>query len=340
MTQIFEQIAVKPAKINCTSIQYQNFNLQGKVSLLFEAMNQKCLDLHSKIYLDLLQESIQEDYNDNILRFQSLKLYKQSLIQSMQNEPLDNLTIDRCFDINSTHVFIMQNTTQPEVDLTVKIQNLKQYTNNLNRTLKYFRKLKIQFQDELQLNQYTWNEQVFQQYQSSQDCLRNQLYYLDDIYSNFSNINLQNEVLYQAIVDLLKFIPLISEETQNTIIVNKEPLVFNGNEIIWQLKRRTRSSFNSQFNIEPAQEDFLVDYIQLESLQFQKNPLRFSSELKELLKTQSNDSTLKIYTQYYYLTQLKNVYHNKFISYENFSSIYGTNFGSYQVCKKYYLIFI
>ncbi|CAD8190120.1 unnamed protein product [Paramecium octaurelia] len=333
MTQIFEQITVKPAKINCTSIQFQNLNLQGKVSLLFEAMNQKCMDLHPRIYNNLLQQSMSEDSNDNILKFQSIKLYKQSLIQSMQSEPLDNLKIDRCFDINSTHIFIMQNSTQPEVDLTVKIQNIKQNTNNLNKTLTYFRKLKKQCQDELLLNQYTWNEQVFQQFQSSQDCIRTQLYYLDDIYSNFSSIHQQNELLYQAVLDLTKFIPLISEETQNRIIVNQEPLIVNGNEIIWQMKRRTKSSFNSQFNIEAAQEDFLVDYIQFESLQFQTNPLRFSSELQDLLKSQFNDSTLKIYSQNYYLTQLKNVYHNRFILYENFSTIYGTKFGSYQVCN-------
>ncbi|CAD8204857.1 unnamed protein product [Paramecium pentaurelia] len=333
MTQIFEQITVNFAKINCSSIQYQNLNLQKKISLLFEALNQKCDELHSQIYLNMLQQSILADENENILKFQALKLYKQLLIQSIQSKPQDNLPKQRCFDKNTKHFFITNNTTETEVNLTTKIESLKENTQNLNRTLNYFRNLKKKFEEDIQLNQYIWNEQIFQQYQNSQDCLRSLLFYLDDIYSNFSLINVKNEILYQAIMDLQQFMSLISEETQNTIIVNQKPLAINGNEIIWQIKRRTISQFNQQFDLEPAKEDFLVEYVQFESIYFQTNPLRFTSDLQGLLYAQFNDQTLQIYSQKYYLTSLKNSYHNRFISFENFSSSYGTKFGSYQICS-------
>ncbi|CAD8117465.1 unnamed protein product [Paramecium primaurelia] len=333
MTQIFEQITVNFAKINCSSIQYQNLNLQKKISLLFEALNQKCDELHSQIYLNMLQQSILADENENILKFQALKLYKQLLIQSIQNKPQDNLPKQRCFDKNTNHFFITNNTTETEVNLTTKIESLKENTQNLNKTLNYFRNLKKKFEEDIQLNQYTWNEQIFQQYQNTQECLRSLLFYLDDIYSNFSLINVKNEILYQAIMDLQQYMSLISEETQNTIIVNQKPLAINGNEIIWQIKRRTISQFNQQFDIEPAKEDFLVEYVQFESIYFKTNPLRFTSDLQDLLYAQFNDQTLQILSQNYYLTSLKNSYHHRFISYENFSSTYGTKFGSYQVCS-------
>ncbi|CAD8151299.1 unnamed protein product [Paramecium octaurelia] len=332
MTQIFEQIAVNPAKINCTSIQFKNMNLQQKISLLFEAMNQNCTELHSQIYLNLQQQPISDDQNENILKFQTLKLYKQSLTSSKTSITSNTSTNERCIDINSTHLFAIQNSNEQEVNLTSKIEGLKENIQNFNKNLKYLRGAKQQFQDLLELNKYTWNEQVFQQYQNSVDCLRGLIYYIDDIYSNFSLINTKNEILYQAIAELLHFIPLIAKDTQNGIMVNKDPVAINGNEITFQIKRRSKSSFNKQFNLEPSIEDFLLDYVQFESLQLQTNPLRFSPDLQELLKIQFNDSKLEIYSQNYYLTQLQNVYNSKFTPYENFSSKYATKFLSYQIC--------
>lgn len=57
-----------------------------------------------------------------------------------------------------------------------------------------------------------WNEEIFQQYLASQDSLLTLLYYIDDIYSDFSKVNTKNETIYKNIVKLLKDINLILEE--------------------------------------------------------------------------------------------------------------------------------
>ncbi|CAD8166957.1 unnamed protein product [Paramecium pentaurelia] len=337
LTYIFEKIPMKSAKINCSSIKFQNLTLQNKINLLYEAINQKCDELHQQIYLDLIQSQMLSDKNENILKFQAIKLYKQFLIFSEENKPKNRLLNEEipkiCFDQNSSHIFITQNYTQPEVNLTKKIEDLKVNTENFNIILKYFSQMKKQCEEELQQNLYVWNEQIFQQYQNSQDCLRSLLYYLDDIYSDFSQINIKNQTIDQIIVELLRVVDKIVEETQNSIIVNEKPLVVKGIETIWKIKRRTKQLFNQQFNIQQTQEDFLIDFIQFEQAYFQKNPLRFNSNLEEILQTHFNDQTLQINSDNYYQIKLKNFYHRKFQEYENFSSIYGTNFGSYQVCQ-------
>ncbi|CAD8074745.1 unnamed protein product [Paramecium primaurelia] len=193
--------------------------------------------------------------------------------------------------------------------------------------------MKKQCEEELELNLYIWNEQIFQQYQDSQDCLRSLIYYLDDIYSDFSQINIKNETIDQIIVELLRVFDTIAEETQNSIIVNEKPLVIDGIEIIWKIKRRTKSLFNKQFNIQQTKEDFLLDFIQYESAYFQTNPLRFNSNLESILQKYFNDQTLQIFPDNYYQIKLKNFYRRRFQEYENFSSIYSTNFGSYQGCQ-------
>ncbi|CAD8167073.1 unnamed protein product [Paramecium pentaurelia] len=337
VTYAYEKIIIKSAKINCSSIQIQNFTLYKKITLLFEAMNQKCNELHQKIYLDLIQSQILSDKNENILKVQAIKLYKQFLIFQEDFQPKNRVLNEeiqkKCFDINSNHLFITQHSTQPQVNLTKKIENLKEQIKKFNILFQYFIKMKKQCEEELEQNLYIWNEQIFQQYQSSQDCLRSLLYYLDDIYSDFSQINIKNEMIDQIIVELLKVFNKIAEETKNSIIVNEKPLVINGIEIIWKIKRSTKSLFNQQFNIKQTKEDFLLDFIQSESAYFKTNPLRFSSNLELILQKYLNDQTLQIYSDYYYQIKLKNCYRRRFQEYENFSSIYSTKFGSYQVCQ-------
>ncbi|CAD8134634.1 unnamed protein product [Paramecium pentaurelia] len=337
ITYTFEKIPIKSAKINCSSIKFQDLTLQNKITLLFEAINQKCDELHQQIYLDLISSQILSDKNENILKIQAIKLYKQFLIISEEIKPKNRLLNEEipgiCLDQNSSHLFITQNSTQPEVNLTKKIEDFKVNTENFNIILQYFSKMKKQCEEELEVNLYVWNEQIFQQYQNSQDCVRSLLYYLDDIYSDFSQINIKNEMIDQIIVELLRVFDKIVEETQNIIIVNDKPLAINGIEIIWKIKRRTKSLFNQQFNIQQTQEDFLIDFIQFEYIYFKKNPLRFNLNLVEILQTYFNDQTLQIYSDNYYQIKLKNFYRNRFQEYENFSSIYITQFGSYQVCQ-------
>ncbi|CAD8210795.1 unnamed protein product [Paramecium pentaurelia] len=337
ITNIFDMINVRPANINCSSIQYSNMNLQSKILLLIETMNHKCNEVNQQIYIDLLQQQILPDWNDNVLKQQALKIYIQFIIAYGQKKPQNRLLQkeikNKCIDLNSNLLFITQNVTEHGENLTKIIEDFKGNTHKLNMVLKYLIRMKKQFQQELYLNQYIWNEEIFEQYQNSQDGLRSLLYYLDYIYSNISSINTKNETIYTNIVDLLKFITLIVEEIQNTIFVNEKPYVLEGNEIIWQIKRRTKQIFNQQFNIEKTKEDYLTDFVQQESTYLKTNPLRFSSDLVNILQTQFNDQTLQIYSEYYYQILLKNSYKLRFVSSENISSDYSTKFGSYQICS-------
>ncbi|CAD8194869.1 unnamed protein product [Paramecium octaurelia] len=334
VTNIFEKIIMKSAAINCTLLQFQNLNLQNKILLLFETLNQKCDWLHSQIYLDLLSNLILQDNDENTLKFQAVKLYKQLLV--LQKEPDNRLlkeTIQTsCLGLNSNHLYITSNSTQSEVNLTLILEELKNNIHKLDLALKYYIKMKNQFDDELKLNQYIWDEETFQKYENQQYLLITLLYYLDDVYSYLSSINLKNETINQAVNELLRFIPQIAEETQNMLVVNEQPLIIIGKEIAWQIKRTTKAKFNQQFKLESIPEDFLIDFIQYESTYFKTNPLRFINDLK-YIQTQLNDQTIQVYPEHYYLINLKNAQHNRYLQYENFSSIYGTKFGSYQICQ-------
>ncbi|CAD8108395.1 unnamed protein product [Paramecium sonneborni] len=337
MSHIFDKVTVKPAKLDCSQIQFQNLTLQNKISLLFESMNQKCDQLHYLIYLDLHYQQIFPNTNENTLKFQAIKLYKQFLYQlpsnQSQNRLLSEETQIKCFDLKSNHLFITSNSTYTVVNLTKKIENLQQENDKLDIALIYFSEMKRKCLEELNVNQFMWNEEIFQKYQTSQDGLLTLLYYIDDIYSDFSKVNTKNETIYKNIVKLLKDINLILEEIQNVVIVNQSPLVLKGKEIFFYIKRRTKQQFNQQFNIESTQEDYLVDFVQSDSIQLRTNPNRFTLELEKNLQKEFNDQTLKIYNQDYYLIQLKNYLKNRFISLENFIAIYSTTFESYQVCS-------
>ncbi|CAD8137823.1 unnamed protein product [Paramecium octaurelia] len=332
VTNIVEKIIMKSAAINCTSLQFWNLNLQNKILMLFETLNQKCDWLHSQIYLDLLSNLILQDNDENTLKFQAVKLYKQLLV--LQKEPGNRLlkeTIQtRCLGSHSNHLYITQHSS--EVNLTLVLEDLKKNIDKLDLALKYYIKMKKQFDDELKLNQYIWDEETIQKYENQQYLLISLLYYVDDVYSYLSSVNLKNETLYQAVNELLRFIPQIAEETQYMLVVNEQPLILIGKEIAWQIKRTTKTKFNQQFNLESIPEDFLIDFIQYESTYFQTNPLRFFNDLKNI-QTQLNDQTIQIYPEHYYLINLKNGQHNRYLQYENFSSIYGTKFGSYQICQ-------
>ncbi|CAD8192868.1 unnamed protein product [Paramecium pentaurelia] len=334
MSQIFERITSKPAKINCSQFQYQNNNLQYKVSLLFEAINQNCSQLYLKLYSDLLYEQILPDPNDNNLKFQAIKLYNkfQHALIKPKNRLLDEENPQICYDVNTTHYYVTQHSSEIQNNLTQKIKDLEKNTLNLMRALNYLSQIKKQCEEELLRNQYIWNEEIFQQLQNSQDSLINLLYFLDDIYSDFSNINTKNETIYKIIFDLLNYIPKIVQEIQNTILINDKPIVVQGEEILWQIKRRTKQDFNKIFDIEATEEDYLIDFIQFEQTSLLSNPLRFTSELDNQLQKEFNDETLKIYSKNYYQIKLQNVYKNRFLQFESFPSKFSTKLGTYQLC--------
>ncbi|CAD8086016.1 unnamed protein product [Paramecium primaurelia] len=334
ISQIFERITSQPGNINCSQSQYQNNNLQYIVSLLFEAMNQNCSQLYQKIYRDLLYGQILQDSNDNNLKFQAIKLYNQ--FQQAKIKPKNRLLNEEnpliCYDVNTTHYYVTQKSSEIQTNLSQKIIDFQNNIVNLNRTLKYLIQIKKECEDELLRNQYIWNEEIFQQLQYSQDSLLNLLYFLDDIYSDFSKINTKNETIYQIIFDLLNYIPKIVSEIQNTILVNDKPVVVQGDEILWQIKRRTKSDFNKIFQIEATQEDYLLDFIQFEQTSLVSNPLRFTSDLDNQLQQVFNDQTLKIYSQNYNQIKLQNFYKNRFLQFDSFPSTYSTKFGTYQLC--------
>ncbi|CAD8113135.1 unnamed protein product [Paramecium sonneborni] len=336
ITQLFEYINRKPAQLNCFQIQFENLNLQKKVLLLFEAMNQRCEEVHHQIYINLLGQQISSNSNDNILRFQGIKLYKQFLIQIESNKALNRFLNEdirkNCYDINSSHLFVTKNSIG-QFNQTKKIDELKGNINNLDKILQYFIKMKKQNQEEINQNYLAWNQELFQQQENCHESLINSLYYLDQIYLDISVVNTKNEIIFQNIVELLKRINVIVDQIQNTILVNSKPLAIIGTEIFWQIKRKTKQFFNEYFNIESSQVDYLVDFIQFEQLYLQSNPLKFTSDLEVQLQEYFQDPTIGIYPENYYQISLKNAYHNRFISYENFSQLYNLNFGTYKVCS-------
>ncbi|CAD8125277.1 unnamed protein product [Paramecium sonneborni] len=336
ITELFEKIITKSASIDCSKIQFEKMIFQNKITLLFEAMNQKCDQLHKRIYFDLLNSQIFSDLNDNILKFQAIKLYQQFQIQTESSKSKIRLLNEDsqkiCYNLNSTYLDITLDSIETYVNPTMKIDDFKQSINKLDKTLKYFSKMKKELEEKLNLNQFTWNEEIFQQYQNCQVGIMNLLYQLDEIYLEFSAFNAKNEIVYQTIVELLKNINVIVDEIQDTILVNSKPLTIIGNEIIWQIKRITKQFFNQQFNIEPSEIDYLIDFVQVESTYLKSNPLRFTKDLENQLQIQFNDQTLQIYHENYYQIQLKNVYHSKFLANENFSTIYSIQFGSYKLC--------
>ncbi|CAD8069752.1 unnamed protein product [Paramecium sonneborni] len=337
IAQLSETVRTKPAKLNCSLIQFENLNLQSKILLLFEALNQKCDQVHHQIYLNLLKQQIFTDSNDNILKFQAIKLYKELLITAgsnqTQNRILTEDTPKYCYDINSTHLFITAISTEQDVNLTQKIEEFQENINNLNKTLQNFIRMKKEIQEDVDENYFIWNEELSQQQQNCEEGLKTLLFYIDEIYFDISGLNVKNETIYQSIVEFLKCINVIVDQIQNTILVNSKPFAIFGNEIIWQIKRKTKQYFNEYFNIESSQEDYLVDFVQFEQTYFKSNPLKFSSEIESQLQNQLNDSTLIVYPENYYQFQLKNAYHSRFISYENFSSYYNSNFFTYKVCS-------
>ncbi|CAK67831.1 unnamed protein product (macronuclear) [Paramecium tetraurelia] len=103
--------------------------------------------------------------------------------------------------------------------------------------------------------------------------------------------------------------------------------------MIFQLKKRTKKMFNQQFNIEPAIEDYIIDFIQYESTHLSINPLIFSPDQDKMLQQHFNDKTMQILSDNYYLIKLFNVIKNRYITYENISSYFGTKFGTYEICS-------
>ncbi|CAK89682.1 unnamed protein product (macronuclear) [Paramecium tetraurelia] len=317
ITPIYELITSTPAKINCSQIQFTNLKLQNKISLLFEAMNQKCNELHNQIYLDLLYQQILPDQNDNIF-----------LIQFGQTKPKNRLLFESnqkgCYDKNSSRFFITQNQDDPNSNST---------TRQKNSSFKYFSGMKKQSEEGLNQNNYVWNQELFQQLQNFQGGLTNLIYFVDELYSNFLSANTTNTTIYSSIVELLKYKSSITDEIQNNIVVNDQPLYIEGKDMIFQLKKRTKKMFNQQFNIEPAFEDYIIDFIQYESTHLSINPLIFSPDQDKMLQQHFKDKNMQILSDNYYLIKLFNVIKNRYITYENISSYFGTKFGTYEICS-------
>ncbi|CAK89666.1 unnamed protein product, partial (macronuclear) [Paramecium tetraurelia] len=336
-TPIYELITSTPAKINCSQIQFTNLNLQNKISLLFEAMNQKCNQLHNQIYLDLLYQQILPDQNDNILKFQAIKLYRQFLIQFGQTKPKNRLLFESnqkgCYDKNSGRFFITQNEDESNSNSTTKIEELQDNVKKLDSSFKYFRGMKKQSEEGLNQNNYVWNQELFQQLQNFQGGLTNLLYFVDELYSNFLSANTTNTTIYSSIVELLKYKSTITYEIQNNIVVNDQPLYIEGKDMIFQLKKRTKKIFNQQFNVEPTFEDYIIDFIQYESTFLSINPLIFSPEQDKILQQHFKDKTMQILSDNYYLIKLFNVIQNRYLKNENISSQFGTKFGTYESCS-------
>ncbi|CAD8125871.1 unnamed protein product [Paramecium sonneborni] len=335
ITQIYETIAPKPAQIDCAQIQFQNLNLQNKIVMLFESMNLKCTNLHKQIYNDLLYLQILQNQMDNILKFQAIKLYQQFSIFEAQSisQNLGDLNENRCFDLNSSSIVVTSQKTQTTYDTPQLLKQLKENSILLNSTLKYFQKMKNQSEEELLENQYIWNEEIYEQLQYSLTGMINLVYYFDEIYSSLSKINQKQIQIYQTIDELLKIIEKVGEEIQNTIIVNNKAFILQGNEIIWQMKRTKKQLFNYQFHVESTKEDYLIDFIQLESIHLKSNPLRFMPDLDNILQKQFKVQKLQIYPKSFYKIQFKNIYKGRYILFEDFQSVYSTSFESFSICQ-------
>ncbi|CAD8101525.1 unnamed protein product [Paramecium sonneborni] len=106
--------------------------------------------------------------------------------------------------------------------------------------------MKKKYEEELNQNQFSRNEEFFKQYQITQDGLINLLYYLDHIYLDFSVVNAKNETIYQTVVGLLKNINIIVEQIQYTIWLALIRLLFLGLRSFRRLKEE--QNYNSILN--------------------------------------------------------------------------------------------
>ncbi|CAD8114389.1 unnamed protein product [Paramecium sonneborni] len=344
---IEKHINVTRTKLNCLEININNYNFKQLISLFLEILLNHldlndCSSLSQQLYFKIKTYLGAEDINNQLLVYQTTKLYKR-LIQHQNNKKSKRLLLndnsqERCFE-NSTQQIYFQ---------TQKINNLSTYTpTNLSAELKQIKAVTQQliqkqtdFVDQINSNDIFLDEQLYQKKEAILNSLQVLLLLIDDIFEKIQTAliisNQDKEKIMSISIDLISLIEKIANQISIQAQVNGQELIINGQILKWQLSKITKELFNRQFDISNDFLDGMIDFVQKEQIDLNYNHLNLSDKLQKELQTLFNiNSTIEIDEKIYKKVNLKNhLYNNNYIEYKNTLKKYIIDMFQFQYCEQ------
>ncbi|CAK72106.1 unnamed protein product (macronuclear) [Paramecium tetraurelia] len=327
-SNIQKQLNITKTMLNCSQINIQHYTLRYQISLLLEILlnhqqQQNCIDLSKQIYSNIKTFLDAEENDDQLLVYQTVKLYKR-IIQDHDNlnsqKRLLNQNSESCFQ-NSTKSFYVQSTLFNTSSI-VTASSLQAELQYMNATVQKMITKLIDIKDQINQNDVLLNEKLYQSKVAFLDSLVAASLLMEDVFLKIPmatiNSNLDKKQIINVAEGLISLIDEISMHVNVQAKVNGSPLINDGQIIKWQLSKITKGKFNTQFNIERDQLDGLIDFVQKEQIELNYNYLNLSKELQTQLQTFFNITTLQINENTQKKLYLQNhLYNNRSLHYQD-----------------------
>ncbi|CAK58841.1 unnamed protein product (macronuclear) [Paramecium tetraurelia] len=325
---IQKQLNVTKTVINCSSINIVQYNLRYQISLLLEIVlnhydQQNCVNLSKQLYQNIKTYLNAENSDDQLLVYQTTKLYKRAIQENNSSTTSMRLLTDNsenCFQ-NSTQTYYFRSTRPNATSnvtpfiLQAELLQITTLTQSLITKL-------TDINDQISFNDVFLDEKLYQGKIAVLDSLIVVQLLIDDIFLKIPQATIKSNQDQEQIIiiaeGLINLIERISIYVNVQVQVNGLQLINNGEILKWQLSKITKEMLNKQFNIERDLLDGLIDFVQKEQIELSYNHLNLSQKLRTQLQTFYNQTLLEINENSYKKTNLKNhLYNNRYLDYQD-----------------------
>ncbi|CAK92594.1 unnamed protein product (macronuclear) [Paramecium tetraurelia] len=343
ITNIHQYQNISQNQIDCTNQTIEQLILREKIAWIFEIMINRqdelnCIKLKDELlkYIELGINS--KDIYEKLLAHQTINLYKKLILKSQASKTskryLEQNQQNECYN-NKSSLFINTNQEHFQKNST-NISSLAISSQKIEKQITNLIKLKVNMEKQNAQNNIIVNTESIMQIKNIVQMLSISVHLIDNqlLIISLNETSAENQEQVAIISEkLIILIDNITIHISDSVQVNGQVLLIQGQILKFQLQKLTKSKHNLNFQIHDDYLDNLITFIQKQQLIVYYNYYNLSQTYRTMLQIYLNRSDFEIDQNHYVKTILTNfLYTNPQMNQQELSGYYGIDLTELQYC--------